>query len=235
MKKTILYSTIAGLLISAAGCKKNPPAPTPTPPAQATLSEPANNTLCVRDPNATNGQGTVTLKWAASSNTDTYEVIVKNLLTNAETKQSTNQTQWSVALAQNTPYSWKVVSKNNQSSATATSAVWKFYNSGSGVSNHSPFPAEASSPAMGATVTPTNNSVTLSWAAVDPDGTSDLKDYDIYISNSATLPTTATKANHTTLSYAATVAANTTYYWKVVTRDLAGNTSHSPTWTFKTN
>ena len=54
----------------------DPPPPVPTPTA-ATLNTPAKNSECLDGEN-------VEFKWAASENTDSYDIVVKNLLTQSQ-------------------------------------------------------------------------------------------------------------------------------------------------------
>lgn len=73
---------------------------------------------------------------------------------------------------------------------------------------------------------------TLIWqAATDPDG--DPITYDVYFGTEA-IPVTVVSGSQTGTSYAPALAANTTYYWKVVAKDDRGGTSESTVWSFVT-
>ena len=68
----------------------DPPPPVPAPTA-ATLNTPAKNSECLDGEN-------VEFKWAASDNTDSYDITVKNLLTQAIVSQTTTSTTVTIKL-----------------------------------------------------------------------------------------------------------------------------------------
>lgn len=222
------------LLISTSSCKKKP-APVPDPPiapAKAVLISPAQNEACNNGTVISATQSSVQLKWAKSDNTDSYDVVVKNLETGASTTASAGANlQLDIALIRNTPYSWYVVSKSSASNSTAQSDVWKFYNAGPATAFYPPYPADAMSPAMGTNVTAVAGKITLSWTGSDADN--DIASYDVYLgtTNSPSLLSNVTASPLTNV----TVSAGTTYYWKVVTRDARGNTSDSGIYQFRVN
>jgi len=98
---------------------------------------------------------------------------------------------------------------------------------------------ELNMPPGKATLTsPDNNSTDvalnskMNWqAAIDSDG--DLVSYDVYFGADAT-PTAIVSADQSGTSYTPTLSANTTYYWKIVSKDPNGGTSQSETWSFST-
>ena len=115
---------IAILCISLFACKKdkkNPPVP-----QQAVLISPAANEACTQGTIISPTISSVTLKWNTAANADKYEVIIKNLLTQAETKQTATATELVVNLASNTPFSWKVISMSAASAEVSTSETRKF-------------------------------------------------------------------------------------------------------------
>lgn len=74
--------------------------------------------------------------------------------------------------------------------------------------------------------------VSLSWqAASDPNG--NVVTYDVYFGTETT-PVTVVSSSQTGTTYSPTLAANTTYYWKVVAKDGKGGTSESAVWSFTT-
>jgi hypothetical protein len=101
------------------------------------------------------------------------------------------------------------------------------------VTNYAPFPAAAVSPLSGATVTPTNGKLTLSWETSDVDGGT--LTYTLYLDtvDGKQTPLDANK-NLTSKSKEVAVTANTIYYWRVLTSDGV-NTSTSVVYSFKTN
>ena len=95
--------------------------------------------------------------------------------------------------------------------------------------NHPPTQPTNPTPSDGATGISTTP--TLSWKASDPDG--DTLSYDIYFGTDSN-PTLA-KSNLTTNTYSpGKLESDTTYYWKVVAKDVKGGVSSSPVWSFKT-
>ena len=78
-------------------------------------------------------------------------------ITNQETIQSQTEsgitsTSKAVTLATDVSYSWKIVSKANDTSDTTSSDTWQFYLAGDGQENYAPFPATILSPTSGAAV-----------------------------------------------------------------------------------
>ncbi|EHQ26879.1 hypothetical protein [Mucilaginibacter paludis] len=232
MKKLLFVSLVFILLLAGCG-KKDVSDNTPTglPPLTSTLVFPAQNALCISGSVISAGQSSIAFKWTAAENADSYDITIKNLLTGLITTQTVNQPQADVVLLRNTPYSWFITSKSTKSSSTAKSDVWKFYNSGSGVIAYAPFPADNLIPALGQTISSTNNKVTLSWTGSDIDN--DIASYDVYF-GTLSVPTLY-KKDITTASVDVSVTPATKYYWKVITKDAVGNTSESDVIQFTVN
>jgi hypothetical protein len=225
--KYILFITLI-VLVSCKGKEGgggdggvDPPPPAPAPKA-ATLNAPANNSECLDGEN-------VEFKWAASENTDTYEIFIKNLLTQSEQSQTTTSTSVTINLTKGQPYSWYIVSKSNTSTETAQSAKWKFYLKSEPVSNYSPFPADLVSPKSEATVS--TGSIKFEWSGSDADS-GDTLTFDIYV-DSSNPPTTRIKANHSSSSINHPINDSGTYYWKIITKDNSGSNSDSGVSKFK--
>jgi len=201
--KVLVAFLAIGLLTSCPGGKDNPGDEIFETPAKATLVFPGNNSECTEGTVVNDSESSITFQWETSANTDTYELNVKNLNTGNVFKANANLNQIPITLNSNTPYEWFVVSKSNNSNETSTSDVWKFYNAGAGVLNYAPFPADVISPKMGEI---------LFGTTTQP---------------SANIGATA----QSTLSV--TVASGQRYYWRVITRDNAGNTSQSEIFEFR--
>jgi hypothetical protein len=234
MKKGLLLVTVIFALIGCGG-KKNNPTPTPVQvptPTQALLSAPAQNAVCTTGTIISATQSSIAFSWSASANTDSYDLTLTNLLTSITSTQNTTANQLTLTLLRNTPYSWYIVSKSSATSTTAQSAVWKFYNSGPGIVTYAPFPAEITSPTFGQAVA-TAATVNLTWvgSVVAPDV---IANYDVYFGTTSSPAITASAITSSFLNNV-TVAANTTYYWHVVTRDVNGNTSDSGLYQFSVN
>jgi hypothetical protein len=101
------------------------------------------------------------------------------------------------------------------------------------VTNYAPFPAAAVSPLPGTTVTPTNGKVTLTWDTSDVDGGT--LTHTLYLDTVDGKQTPlAANSNLTVKTKEVSVAANTIYYWRVVTSD-GSNAATSIVYSFKTN
>jgi hypothetical protein len=224
-----------GLLMASCGGNKNADNVSPAPPAPkaATLVFPAQNAVCVSGTVISASQSMIQFQWNNGGNSDSYMVVTKNLLTGDTLATSAGTNSADITVSRNTPYSWYVVSKSNQSSKTAKSDTWKFYNSGEGITTYAPFPADNLSPATGQKITvPPSGGITLSWHGSSVDN--DIVDYDVYWGPTASPPL---YKSHVTAQNISDVAINSgaTYYWKIVTRDSNNNTSTSDVVEFTTN
>ena len=234
--RTYKYLTIIvfGFLILGCGGGGDDDDPTPTkkPPEAAILIEPAQNSECNQGANITATKSDITFEWRTAANTDLYELNVKNLKTGVSKSYTSNTNIKVVNLDRGTPYSWKVISKSNSVSQTASSSIWKFYNAGDGIKSYPPFPAEIIAPTMGAFVTASNGEVDLEWigSAIE----NNIVGYDIYFST--VNPPSLYKTNHINSQLTdVVVSSNTIYYWEIVTKDDNGNSSDSGIYNFKIN
>ena len=234
MRRAIL---IIVLISSILGCKKGkgptPATPEPVPaPAKAMLVAPAQNEACLSGTSISTTQSAVTFTWNSAANAESYDVVIKNLLTNTSSTHSAIQATVQVNLLKNTPYSWHVVAKSSKTAITTASDSWKFYNSGTAEVSYAPFPAEAVNPAGGQAVTAANGKILLDWTTSDVDN--DIVSYAVYLGTTST--PTLLNANVATSELAdVPVASNTTYYWKIITKDSSGNTSDSGVFSFRVN
>ena len=199
-------------------------------PSQATLVFPANNTLCNEGTVVSDTQSTVEFLWSESNNTDSYEVTVRNLNTNSGTTRTSTTNSLEITIDRSAPFEWFVVSRSDQTTQTAQSAVAVFYNEGPGVENYAPFPAEAVSPSSGANLATSVSEVTLNWSASDLDN--DIENFDVFIGTDEN-NLTALGQFQSESSDPVAVSPGTTYYWKVHTNDETGNTSISPVFSFR--
>ncbi|MFP9113890.1 hypothetical protein ACLI1A_08090 [Flavobacterium sp. RHBU_3] len=195
---------------------------------EVSLSAPANNTECLTGTDVSATQNKVTLSWEAIDGTEKYFVYIKNLSDQTLLQNNAGTTNsYEATLTKGTPYSWYVVAKK-ASGESVTSPTWKFYNAGTAITSHAPFPADVVAPAMSSTVG--TGTVTLQWSGADVDN--DIAGYDIYM-DTTTNPSTL-KGTITQSQMSVTVTAGT-YYWKIVTKDQAGNSTASPVYQFKAN
>lgn len=202
-----------------------------TSPNPSDLVFPLNNSECLTGTSVSVTESKITFEWNASANTESYVVYIKNLNTQATLQYNAGTaTSLYITLIKGIPYSWHVLSKSSVANSTpAVSQEWKFYNAGNGTVNYAPFPADVIAPLMSSTVSgPTIN---FQWEANDVD--SDIVEYKVYLDSTAN-PTTLIGTVTTKNLNGITVSSNTTYRWKVITKDSAGNTSESPVFQFKT-
>jgi hypothetical protein len=229
--RIIFFYCLVFILASCSSNKSNPGPP--VVPQAAILTLPEQNAICVSGNVISVTQSSIQFNWQAAANTDNYVVSAKNLLTGDSVSVSSTQPQATITLTRNTPYSWYVISKTNTNSNTAKSVVWKFYNSGDGVTSYAPFPADNLNPATGQYVTvPASGTITLIWvgSAVQ----NNIVGYDVYFGTSLSPPLYQKSVTESSVNNVPVTAA-TAYYWKVVTHDSNNNTSTSDVVQFNTN
>lgn len=222
-----------GLILIGCGGKEDEPGPPPIPaPGTTTLSLPVNNTACLQGTSASGAAASVSFAWRSATNVDNYQLVIKNLNTQASETYTTKDTLYTATLAINTPYSWTISATN--ASGKTTSDSWKFYLSGAASSSYAPFAADLKSPASGTTIASNGAAsvqVTFQWTGSDPDN--DIACYSLYLDN--TNATTKVISSQTASTATQTLTTGKTYYWKVVTTDKVGNTSVSSINSFRIN
>ena len=198
-------------------------------PVSANLIFPENNTECNEGTIVSPTQSKVLFQWNEAEHTDSYEVILENLESNSISNFETTNNEQEITIERGIAYKWYVVSKSTESDVTMNSEVWKFYNAGEGIINHSPFPAEVVSPTIGSEIEVVSGEVNLEWQGSDIDG--DIVSYKVVLGTSnppeniiGTTAATEMKAN---------VVSGNTYYWFVETEDNSNNRSTSDIFTFK--
>ena len=233
MKYFIINILILSVFINCGGSDDSEPTPPPPKnPEDATLVFPEKNSECTEGTNKTPTNSTVQFNWDNSLNTDSYELVLKNLESGTTTNHTSATSELSIELLRATPYSWYIVSKSTSITTTGKSDTWKFYNAGEAAVWYAPFPAEVVAPLQGAIVLPVGDKITLDWTANDVDN--DIVSYDVYFGTTNIPPSFMTELTNSTVSDVA-VIANTTYYWYVVTKDEQGNSSNSEVFEFTTD
>ena len=198
------------------------PTTTPTPqvptPGKSSLSAPENNEVCYEGEEVDAINSEVAFSWDASTDTDSYDLVITNQETNqSQIESGITSTSKVVTLATDISYSWKIVSKANDTNDTTESDTWQFYLAGDGQENYAPFPATILSPLSGAAVDSNNGSITLSWEGNDPDELDNLT-YTIYFDEIDGLQVPFEEESSET-SLEISVESGNTYYWRVKTTD----------------
>ena len=218
------------VLFVVCSCSQDPSDPTPT-----TLQFPTNNEACLEGESLNDTQKNIPFQWTHSSNTESYEITIKNLLAQTEQLYTSATNAETIALLKGTPYSWSGSAIGVAGTQRAVSETWKFYLAGDDVVNYAPFPPELITPRSGATLTPNQDGeITLSWSASDVDG--DLSSFSIYLdktNGSTKIKDLAFESE--TMSINVQVELGATYYWKVVANDANNNSSDSGVYGFRTN
>ncbi|MFD2727187.1 hypothetical protein [Hyunsoonleella rubra] len=233
--RRLIYIFYLGVLLF--GCSKssnndgggedpnNQGGPNQSNPLIVNLQFPHEDGLCNVGTDITPTQSTVVFEWEASTTAESYTIFVSNLINGAEIQETTNQDKIGITLDRATPYSWYV--ESTAGSKTEKSETWKFYNAGPGVETYAPFPATLDSPSMAASVNGPN--VTLQWTGSDVDN--DISGYDVYFGT--VNPPNLHASDVATTQQSVSVTSGSIYYWKIVTKDVVGNASHSDTFQFR--
>ena len=173
--------------------------------------------------------GVVNFKWQNSLNTDSYELVVRNIVSRTEQKKAVDLTTTTLVLERGYPYTWWVISSSNISAVKTKSEVWSFYIEGIQQQTHIPFPAQLKTPLEGQIVISSSGQINLKWLGSDLDN--DIAFYQIYIGTSPS-QLQLIQDNLSTPSYSASLSIGETYFWKIVTVDQNGNKSESVIQTF---
>ena len=229
--KNLIYVAVISISLWSCGGGGDEPTPPPvnTAPTVPTLASPVNNSLCI--------DNVLNFQWSASTDGQgdaiTYQIQVAkdNLFAQIAHSLTSTTTSKSITLEKGIAYYWRVKATDSKSAASNYSATFSFYTEGVGVTNHLPFSPVLVSPALNSVQT--TATVNLQWTASDVDA-SDTLTYDVYF-GTASPPTVVTSANQSAATLTKTVAASTTYYWKVVVKDSKGGQTIGQVWSFKTD
>lgn len=212
------------------GCGKGDDGPPPSPEG-ALLVFPEQNSECNTGIDISTSESQVTFQWQVAANTDRYSLTVVNLISNTPQTISTAGSSAALTIAKGAPFSWSVLSSNSASDETATSESWLFYNAGA-QTTYAPFPAQINSPQPGSTAqADINNQIVLSWTGADVED--DIERFEVYLAEVNPPEQLLTTTNSETQQATTNVVSGTTYYWRVVTIDAAGNSSDSGIFDFR--
>lgn len=198
-------------------------------PIATTLIFPEDNTECNEGTILSETQSKVVFRWSISEQTDSYEVILKNIETNSSANYESNTNSKEITIDRGVSYEWHVISKSSMTDVVATSTTYQFFNAGPGVITHVPFSAEVIIPVNESIISSPTGKVSLLWEALDLDN--DIKDYEVfYGTNKDQLLSIGIV---TTNTVEVNVSSDTAYFWKVKTQDESQNTSISEVFNFK--
>lgn len=199
-------------------------------PEAASLIFPENNTECNISVVLSATQSTVPFEWNASENTDTYAITVTNLNTNLiVTTAIVGIPEANITLERGTPYEWSVISRATNTNATATSAVFRFFNEGPGIENFAPFPAEVISPNRGENLEASTANVVLQWQTIDIDD----DDLEFEILLGTDLNALVSIGTLIETSFEVSTESGQTYFWRVISTDSQNNSSQSEIFSFR--
>ena len=220
----------AGLLLAVllllAGCPEAPtppskkPAPDDTPPAgKPTDPKPAHQSTGV-------ALDTL-LKWSAVENTTGYVVYFGTDPSPDGDELRGDRTQTSFdpeGLEYDTIYYWRVDSKNQI--GTITGDVWKFRTKAVSI----PRPSKATTPSPAHAATGVSRTTDIKWSP-PPDATS----YQVYFGTAPSPGGDEDRGEQTGTTYSPDVALeyDTTYYWRIDSRNAGGATT-GDVWSFTT-
>lgn len=200
-------------IISSTYLSTAPPVPV-TPPGAFTLSAPANAATAV--------SLTPAFSWTASAGAATYRIEVST--NSSYTSPAINQTGITGTsftpgggLAGNTTYYWRVTAINGGGSTVASNAGRTF------TTLTPPAPSAFTQTAPAASATSVSRTPTFTWAAAANAST-----YALTVSVNSNLSSpliNASNLTNTSFSPGTSLAANTTYYWRVVATNSTGSTT----------
>jgi len=213
------------------GSDTPPPPPENKAPTAPILVYPTDNLLCINN--------VLDFQWNVSTDPDgdaiTYQIEVS---TNAQftalvhnvTATSTLRT---LSLEKGIAYYWRAKATDSKTASSNYSATNQFYTEGFGIVNHLPFSPILTSPTLNEVVHGSPKSLAIAWSASDVD-TADTLTYDVYFGTDK-VNLQIVSPNQSTKTYSATLAASTTYYWKVVVKDGKGGQTIGQIWSFITD
>lgn len=207
--------------------------PDPIPePEPSSLIAPVNLNECTTAIVLNDLERQVQFEWTMALNTDSYQLVIENSLTNIKYGKTTSLLKESVILPSGAPYSWHVNSTSLLSPEVGKSQVWQFYLEGSAEETFFPFPAVLETPENKSTVTLSDSgSIIFLWKGHDLD--QDIDRFDFYIGkteDNLVKEQEGLKDEQISL----TLDNGVTYFWQVVTFDRQNNASKSQIFSFKT-
>jgi len=203
-------------------------------PKDAFLIAPLKDQTCEEGIDVSDDLSEITFEWDASENTETYDLVILDSESGIEVASFLNQrsTTKGVDLEKDKSYTWKVISKNSETTEIGTSESWNFFLVGDPQSNYAPFPAEIIKPEQSSSVELSEGKVILEWRGADPDENE--LTYTVYLDKiDGEQEPKEDLQNISETSVEVEVDENEIYYWRVKSSD-GQNSSYSPVHYFKT-
>jgi hypothetical protein len=231
--KKVVYILLIGLVSISCGGSGDDPPPPPAEnraPSTPSLTAPADELLCV--------DNTVQFQWSTATDPDgdnvSYQIQIAtdNSFSNIVETRTVSVNSASITLEDDKAYYWRVRASDSKNANSNYTSIRKFYTYGVGVTNHLPFAPTLVAPLSNAIVTPNGDNVTLQWTASDVD-TADSLSFDVFWGTDN--PPTENTASVSTSELEITVAASTSYFWKVIVKDNAGGETIGQIWSFRTD
>jgi hypothetical protein len=180
--------------------------------------------------NSTNVELDTNLSWSGGDpdvgDTVTYDVYLDKTNPPILVAHNISITKYVPALTYNISYYWKIVAWDSNSSSQ--SPIWTFTTELQ--PNRPPIIPSEPNPSNGSLAISIN--ADLSWNCSDPDN--DLLTYDVYFGESSLPPLEESGVSDSTYPLG-TMSYGTTYYWKIVAKDIHNETQSGPIWHFQTN
>ena len=203
-------------------------------PLPVVLIFPEDNTECNEGEIESDTNSKVTFEWTISANTDNYEIQIRNLNTNQIITKVANTNSVTVSILRGTPFEWNVISKANNVASTAASAKWQFFNAGTGIENHAPFPASLTSPKNQEVVDSYTASLYLKWNSNDLDN--DVLEFEVFFGTDEVFENpVAITSDKEYFFGSSSIVKGDVYYWKIKSIDSKGNSSMSQVFSFTAN
>jgi hypothetical protein len=198
----------------------------PTIPTQI---YPLNNTLCI--------DNTINFQWNASTDPENNNISYKVEISDTrefsnlmEDKTVNGSNSIFITLEKGKAFFWRVKAIDTKNAESNFSSTSQFITEGTGFSNHVPFAPNLINPIMNAEIE--NANTTMRWSAMDVD--KDPIRFDVYL-DTTNPPIQKVSADQLSTDYAANnLNVSTTYYWKVVVKDINNAQSIGQTWSFIT-
>ena len=201
-------------------------------PEKTVLLYPLNYDTCIQINDTVNSTSNINFVWKNSNYTESYELVIKNIVTEEIQSYKTNLTNFQASIKNGFTYNWWVNSISNSLGSKIKSDTWLFFLEKQVDLNYLPYSARLIQPQNNSHINLLNNQIEFKWKGYDIDN--DIKSYSL--SYGFTIDNlNKTIENILTESVKIELNNNQKYFWQVVTVDLKGNKSFSTIYEFKTN